>query len=74
VPERVHQADQVARLGAGVIAAGRLVGQADAALIDGDYLVLLGQTPRRGRSLVLRGEPGSARRRCSTTWSSRLPA
>jgi hypothetical protein len=44
VAERVHQADEVVREGARVVALLRLVGDPDAALVDGDDLEVPGQS------------------------------
>jgi len=43
VAQRVHERDQVAGQGAGVVPVRGLVGQADTALVDGDDLEVPGQ-------------------------------
>ena len=54
VAERVHQRDQVVRERAGVVSGRGLVGQADAALVDGDDREVL----RQRRHHVAPGVPG----------------
>jgi hypothetical protein len=54
VAERVHQRDHVPGQGARVVSARRLVGQADAALVDRDDL----EVPRQRRHQHAPGVPG----------------
>ena len=68
VTERVHQTDEVVREGPGVVAVLRLVGEPDAALVDGNDLEVPGQrrhdeTPVTSKIQASRGSRAAAGRR-----------